>query len=509
MDERPTPTMPKDDLLKYLLHKFPHMVYKYHEHDSLLENKSEQDLSEEEKADAWKQYEEDVKRKNETNMGQYGNNFGMVPNYSNLGPYAQSMYNNYNNLSSVGSLNYPYSLYPNYNPFATDYSNSMRFNDYAAFYNSLMNYNQSTSPNLLSPSHTASVSSPSSLMNNFNSARNWMQSSASPSSSSSAYGNNLLSSLAQSSSTSNNFNSYLNNLYNTLGKGNTNNLLPSSSSNPTAGSALSPPIRDLSALSILAQQQQQQQLLNSAGTSGTTVPGSSVSPSNSSSNGSSSAQGPNAMRNPMLTKELLIPNRNPILDKFNLASGSAAQTSVITKPTASTSTATSQSPVNFTTAALSNSATITPVQGETNNSNKAGSSKTTEASVSSSIAKNKEKISDTSKSSPEPQLVIKDVASINNTLRKSPDTTNGSAAKKPTNNGKKVGTTSSSVTSTVVTAEKRKGSPTTQKPTNTNIGIVYPSKPSNSSSISIIPTDARSSPQLTAQSKFKIMYDAQ
>lgn len=79
MEDRETPNLPKDVLLAHLLHKFPHMVYKYHEHDSLLENKNEQDLSEEEKADAWKQYEDDVKRKNETNMGPYGNNFGMLP----------------------------------------------------------------------------------------------------------------------------------------------------------------------------------------------------------------------------------------------------------------------------------------------------------------------------------------------------------------------------------------------------------------------------------------------
>lgn len=44
------------------------MVYKYHEHDTLLEKSSEQDLSEEEKADAWAAYENDVSMKSKFSL---------------------------------------------------------------------------------------------------------------------------------------------------------------------------------------------------------------------------------------------------------------------------------------------------------------------------------------------------------------------------------------------------------------------------------------------------------
>lgn len=63
--DRPIPNRPADDLLAYLLHNYPNRVYKFHEHDSLLERKTEQDLSEEEKANAWATYENDVKTKSE------------------------------------------------------------------------------------------------------------------------------------------------------------------------------------------------------------------------------------------------------------------------------------------------------------------------------------------------------------------------------------------------------------------------------------------------------------
>lgn len=58
--QRPVPIRPADNILSSLLHNFPELVYKYHEHDSLLENKPEQDLSEADKAEAWAAYEKDV-----------------------------------------------------------------------------------------------------------------------------------------------------------------------------------------------------------------------------------------------------------------------------------------------------------------------------------------------------------------------------------------------------------------------------------------------------------------
>ncbi|XP_059618266.1 transcriptional regulator ATRX-like isoform X2 [Phlebotomus argentipes] len=61
MSQRPTPNMPTDYLLRNLLHNHANLVYKYHEHDSLLENKLEQDLSEADKKEAWDAYENDLK----------------------------------------------------------------------------------------------------------------------------------------------------------------------------------------------------------------------------------------------------------------------------------------------------------------------------------------------------------------------------------------------------------------------------------------------------------------
>lgn len=57
---RPTPVLPQDSILARLLRTFPDLVFKYHEHDSLLENKMEQELSEQEKTEAWAAYERDL-----------------------------------------------------------------------------------------------------------------------------------------------------------------------------------------------------------------------------------------------------------------------------------------------------------------------------------------------------------------------------------------------------------------------------------------------------------------
>lgn len=64
---RPTPILPQDNILARLLRSFPDLVYKYHEHDSLLENKVEQELSEQEKNEAWTAYERDLQMNSEIN----------------------------------------------------------------------------------------------------------------------------------------------------------------------------------------------------------------------------------------------------------------------------------------------------------------------------------------------------------------------------------------------------------------------------------------------------------
>lgn len=62
-EERQTPAFPKKDpLFAEQLQKFDHIIYKYHEHDSLLENKHEETLSKEEIKAAWTEYESEKNR---------------------------------------------------------------------------------------------------------------------------------------------------------------------------------------------------------------------------------------------------------------------------------------------------------------------------------------------------------------------------------------------------------------------------------------------------------------
>lgn len=57
---RPNPQMPADEFLKFLLHTYPKQVYKYHDHERLLENKPDQDLNDDEKNEAWQLYEAEL-----------------------------------------------------------------------------------------------------------------------------------------------------------------------------------------------------------------------------------------------------------------------------------------------------------------------------------------------------------------------------------------------------------------------------------------------------------------
>ncbi|XP_011860060.1 PREDICTED: transcriptional regulator ATRX [Vollenhovia emeryi] len=59
--EKPTLNLPKDRLLAEIFLKFKDFVENYHEHDSLLENKAEEELDEEERKQAWLEYEEEKK----------------------------------------------------------------------------------------------------------------------------------------------------------------------------------------------------------------------------------------------------------------------------------------------------------------------------------------------------------------------------------------------------------------------------------------------------------------
>ncbi|RZB39883.1 transcriptional regulator ATRX -like, partial [Asbolus verrucosus] len=68
-EDRPIPLVPKDVLLGELLQKYEDKIYKYHEHQSLLENKEEEGLNEEERKAAWEEFENEKKQRN--TLGNY------------------------------------------------------------------------------------------------------------------------------------------------------------------------------------------------------------------------------------------------------------------------------------------------------------------------------------------------------------------------------------------------------------------------------------------------------
>jgi hypothetical protein len=61
--------VPKDVLLGELLQKFEDRIHKYHEHQSLLENKEEEGLNEEERKAAWEEFENEKKQR--SYLGKY------------------------------------------------------------------------------------------------------------------------------------------------------------------------------------------------------------------------------------------------------------------------------------------------------------------------------------------------------------------------------------------------------------------------------------------------------
>jgi transcriptional regulator ATRX len=59
--ERPLPKVPKDRLMAELLKKHSKMIWKFHDHDSLLENQVDENLTEEERRAAWEEFENEKK----------------------------------------------------------------------------------------------------------------------------------------------------------------------------------------------------------------------------------------------------------------------------------------------------------------------------------------------------------------------------------------------------------------------------------------------------------------
>lgn len=86
-EPRPMPNLPKDRLFAELLKKFDPLLYKYHEHDSLLENKEEETLNEEERKAAWEEFEQE---KNRPPVSSYGQGMGMNMGMRANGPVTSS-----------------------------------------------------------------------------------------------------------------------------------------------------------------------------------------------------------------------------------------------------------------------------------------------------------------------------------------------------------------------------------------------------------------------------------
>lgn len=83
-----TPNFPDDDILRYLLHAHPKSAYTFHEHDSLLENKPEQELNEDEKNEAWNSYLAEL----QGNRHQLQNmNSTMSANNQNMGVFGKNV----------------------------------------------------------------------------------------------------------------------------------------------------------------------------------------------------------------------------------------------------------------------------------------------------------------------------------------------------------------------------------------------------------------------------------
>ncbi|XP_043490866.1 transcriptional regulator ATRX-like isoform X2 [Polistes fuscatus] len=82
--DKPTLNLPKDRLLAEIFSKYKDLVENYHEHDSLLENKADEELDEEERKQAWLEYEEEKERPNiNATTAAYQNNI-LLQQYNNM-----------------------------------------------------------------------------------------------------------------------------------------------------------------------------------------------------------------------------------------------------------------------------------------------------------------------------------------------------------------------------------------------------------------------------------------
>lgn len=419
---RPTPKLPFDGLLASLLHNFSNLIYKYHEHDSLLEQNTEQDLSEEEKADAWTAYENDVKLRNQiSTFGSYPNtNFQMPAGYDSLSSYNSTLYNSLYN-QSTGSYGATSSMMnplfssmtaPQSSAYASDFRRL--FENFTSPYYNMFNtggtpsVSSSTTKNLynspnsnLLPSTTSATASMSSttspyLYSSINSRNVLPSTSPTPN-----YPNNLFPTMPSSSSVarSSYTNSFLSNptalqMYMSSFGCDPLSLMSKSTSSVSSASAYDTSLAYL----------QQFSLLNSTNANSTSISSSSTAAS-ASNDGSShsnptshsnSSSGASRGRPPNASKELSLSVMSP--------PRSENQASVITKSIAGACSTKTTASATFTTQTLSASSTNSSIVT-------ASASKTSTVVSASSVLRKSTALADTS------NISIKGIDAINKSLQ--------------------------------------------------------------------------------------------
>ncbi|XP_044730709.1 transcriptional regulator ATRX homolog [Chrysoperla carnea] len=81
-EEKPIPMVPKDRLLAETLQELSKQIFKYHEHDSLLEHKEDEELDEEERKAAWDEFENEKQQKPPPMMNYYPQ-YNIANNFNN------------------------------------------------------------------------------------------------------------------------------------------------------------------------------------------------------------------------------------------------------------------------------------------------------------------------------------------------------------------------------------------------------------------------------------------
>ncbi|KAF7271451.1 hypothetical protein GWI33_015673 [Rhynchophorus ferrugineus] len=85
--DRPIPLVPKDVLLGEMLQKYDKTIFRYHEHQSLLENKQDEELNEAERRAAWEEFENEKELRRNVAV-----NHASAPNMGNLTGYLNNSY---------------------------------------------------------------------------------------------------------------------------------------------------------------------------------------------------------------------------------------------------------------------------------------------------------------------------------------------------------------------------------------------------------------------------------